>query len=127
MLSLQLPPAEAINAAFSACAIWLFATGLAVIVLTAITGGDLHKLPMAALFTSGGRLMLAIGLGTLLYFAMPVDAKTYWASFLLAGLVSLVAETSWTIRALSALNRSLQSTHPANSASNGAAAASGVR
>ncbi len=127
ILSLQLPTADAINAAFSACAIWLFATGLAVIALTAITGGDLNKLPMAALFTSGGRMLIAIGLATLLYFAMPVDAKTYWASFLLAGLVSLVAETSWTIRALSALNRPLQSTHAAIPASDGATAASGVR
>lgn len=127
ILSLQLSTADALNAAFSACAIWLFASGLAVIALTAITGGDLHKLPMAALFTSGARMLLAIGLATLLYFAVPVDAKTYWASFLLAGLVSLVAETSWTIRALSALNRPLQSTHAAASVSDDHAAASGVR
>lgn len=127
ILSLQLATADALNAAFSACAIWLFATGLAVIALTAITGGDVHKLPMAALFASGGRMLLAIGLATLLYFAVPVDAKTFWASFLLAGLVSLVAETSWTIRALSALNRPLQSTHAVTPASDGAAAASGVR
>lgn len=127
MLSLQLSTSEAINSAFSACAIWLFATGLAVIALTAITGGDLNKLPMAALFTSGARMLLAIGLATLLYFAVELNAKTYWASFLLAGLVSLVAETSWTIRALSPLNRPVQSTHAATPASDGVSAASGVR
>lgn len=122
-------PQVASAAAIMGCAVWLFASGLAVIALTAITRGELDKLPMAALFTSGARLMLAITLGCLVYFSSTPDAKTFWASFLLAGLVSLVTETAWTIRALSMLNSSVKApslTTPSIHAVDGSSA-SGVR
>jgi hypothetical protein len=96
----------AFAAAAMPCAVWLLCSGLAVVAISAITGGDLNKLPMAALFVSGGRMLLAMGLATVLYFVSPTEPKIFWASFLLAGLISLVAETSWTISTLARLSLS---------------------
>lgn len=125
----------AFSAAAMPCAVWLLCSGMAVVAISAITGGELNKLPMAALFTSGGRMLLAVGLATMLFFASPTDPKIFWASFLLAGLVSLVAETSWTVGALAKLIPShSQSQTPAMHLSNpeevrmqDASSASGVR
>lgn len=83
-----------------AFACWLFAALAGVTLLAVFTGGRVDRLAPALLGESFGRMLLALtaGLGT--YLLAAPDGKTFWISFLVAGLVSLIAETAWAMRTL---------------------------
>ena len=79
---------------------WLFAAVAGVTLLKAFTGGRTDRLAPAVMGESFGRMLLALALGLGVFLLAQPEGKTFWFSFLAAGLVSLMAETAWAMKTL---------------------------
>lgn len=83
-----------------AMACWVVAGLAGVTLLKAFTGGRTDRLAPAVMGESFGRMLLALAAGLCVYFLAAPDGRTFWFSFLAAGLVSLMAETAWAMKTL---------------------------
>jgi hypothetical protein len=82
--------------------VWIIATAIGAMLLSVVTHNEPAKLGMGVLASSTARMLISLMVGVLLYFLMSLEGRTFWTSFLLAGLFALLAETTWAIRIINA-------------------------
>ena len=114
-------PATLLQPALLAAVTWLVASAIGMSLILVLAGSDTGRLPMPVLASSVVRMLAALSLGLVLYFALKVDGRTFWASFLTCGLCCLMSETAWAMRTLSRLGSSAagDSSHVVSSVTNG--------
>lgn len=84
---------------------WSFAAILGACVLHLACNADPRRLGFGVLAASGSRMLIALFTGLFLFFAMNPDGKTFWSTFLIAGIFALVAEAVWSVLILNRINR----------------------
>lgn len=72
--------------------------GLALIATTGTQ--DAGRLSFAVLVASVVRMLGALALGLVLFFGLGPEGRTFWTTFLVCGLLALMAETSWAMHTL---------------------------
>lgn len=105
------------NAAGLAGIVWIVGALVGVQVLVIGTGLSVDRLGMGVLASSMARMMGALFAGLMVFFMLHPDGRTFWVTFLSAGLVALVAEALWAVRVI---NSSPASGRPAQPAKHGA-------
>lgn len=91
------------------------AHGLFVLVLAARQA--IERLPMLIVASGVIRMFVALAVGLTLYLILTPEGKTFWAAFLIGGLLSLLVETAW---GLSAVRRLFPATPASPSPESGA-------
>jgi hypothetical protein len=82
--------------------VWAFAAALGLGLIALTSRGKVSNLGFPVLAASIIRMFVAFSLGLVLYFSLKCEGKTFWASFLVTGLVCLTVETAWAFRTLTA-------------------------
>jgi hypothetical protein len=93
--------------------VWLAASILAGQVLIIGTGLAVDRLGMGVLASSMARMFTALFAGLIVYMMLRPEGRTFWVTFLAAGLAALVAEAVWAIRTINSPTRA-QSAASAN-------------
>jgi hypothetical protein len=92
-------------ASLVAMLVWVGASILGVLLLSVNTQHQLSRIAPGVLASSTTRMLVALAVGVLLFFVLSLEGRTFWTSFLLAGLLALVAETAWAMRTINAPRR----------------------
>lgn len=92
-------PVAAKAAALAALCI-LIGAAHALFVLFAAARQAIERLPMLIVASGLIRMFVALAAALALYLILNPEGKTFWASFLLGGLLSLLVETSWGMSAV---------------------------
>jgi hypothetical protein len=93
-----LPLAAKAAALAAICILIGSAHGLFVLVVAARQ--SIERLPMLIVASGLIRMFVALAVALAIYLILNPEGKTFWASFLLAGLLSLLVETSWGLSAM---------------------------
>lgn len=91
---------DLMSAAGLAGVTWLLAVILATQVLVIGTGLSVDRLGMGILTASMARMLSALFAGIIMYFVFRPEGRTFWVTFLAAGLAALIAEAVWAIRVI---------------------------
>lgn len=93
------PPLAAKAAALAAICI-LIGSAHALFVLLVAARQSIERLPMLIVASGLIRMFVALAVALAIYLILNPDGKTFWASFLLGGLLTLLVETSWGLSAM---------------------------
>ena len=83
---------------------WIMAGLIGLLLTSIISGCQARKVPLAILVASAVRVGVALFDGLFVALIFKPDSKTFWASFLLCGLLCLVVETAWSMLAIRRVN-----------------------
>lgn len=97
----------------AAAGCWIMAALIGLILTSIISKCEARKIPTAILVASAVRAGVALFDGLFVMFIYKPDPKTFWAAFLLCGLLCLVIETAWAMLVLRRVNASLEHRHSA--------------
>lgn len=95
------------NAAGLAGLVWLAAALLGVQVLVIGTGLNVDRLGMGVLAASMARMLAALFVGLIAYFMIHPEGRTFWVTFLAAGLIALFGEALWAVRLINSPTRGI--------------------
>lgn len=91
---------NAAKAAFFAALCVLFGAAHGLFVLFAAARQVIERLPMLIVASGLIRMFVGLAAALVLYLILNLEGKTFWASFLLGGLLSLLVETCWGMSAV---------------------------
>lgn len=90
----------ALIAAGLGAAAWLVGAIVGLALIVAVNSRDAARLSFAVLAASMVRMLVALSVGLLAFFVLEPEGRTFWTSFLMCGLLALMAETSWAMHTL---------------------------
>ncbi len=94
------PPASAARAAALAALCILIGSAHGLFVLVVAVRQSIERLPMLIVASGLIRMFVALAAALALFLILNPEGKTFWASFLLGGLLCLLVETSWGLSAM---------------------------
>lgn len=92
--------------------VWLLAGAFGLLAMLLMSQGQADRLGMAVLASSTVRMLAALFLGLLVYFAISPDGRVFWITFLCSGVGALVGETLWAVMSINAVRTPAPSAAP---------------
>lgn len=90
----------ALIAAGLGAAPWIVGSIIGLALIVAVNTRDAARLSFAVLAASMVRMFVALSVGLLAFFVLDPEGRTFWTTFLMCGLLALMAETSWAMHTL---------------------------